>query len=243
MARHTHILDPRRGWIRHLCGVRTTHVYTRTGDMGQSSLFNGERRHKDDPIFDALGSVDELNAAVGMAYVQCEAEYAGTTVDPSTTPSLGDKGLGWLLPQLKEIQMRLLDVGSLVATPLRTSPSERLNRVSFDGVSEANKLERYIDAMDAQLPPLTVFILPGGGAPSASLHFARAVCRRAELTTASLPRVSPPGVWTNRRLAVRGRGAIEAGEYGNAEYGNAACHVCVVGRKRTHPAGRGEGKS
>jgi len=156
--------------------------------MGQSSLFNGERRHKDDPIFDALGSVDELNAAVGMAYVQCEAEYAGTTVDPSTTPSLGDKGLGWLLPQLKEIQMRLLDVGSLVATPLRTSPSERLNRVSFDGVSEANKLERYIDAMDAQLPPLTVFILPGGGAPSASLHFARAVCRRAERKVCTLVR-------------------------------------------------------
>lgn len=168
--------------------LRSISVYTRTGDGGQSSLFSGERRHKDDPIFEALGAVDELNAAVGMACAHCEAMASGAHATGSAAPPPGPEGLGWLLPQLSQVQARLLDVGSAVATPQPTSTSKRLERVRFDGAGEAATLESYIDAMEAHLPPLTVFILPGGGAPSASLHVARAICRRAERSVFALVR-------------------------------------------------------
>lgn len=168
--------------------LRTISVYTRTGDGGQSSLFSGERRHKDDPVFEALGAVDELNAAVGMAYTHCEAFASGAHVTGAAAPPPGPESLGWLLPQLKEVQYRLLDVGSAVATPQSTSTSERLAYVRFDGADEARALESHIDAMEAHLSPLTVFILPGGGAPSASLHVARAICRRAERSVFTLVR-------------------------------------------------------
>jgi len=160
--------------------ARAISVYTRTGDGGTSSLYNGERRPKDDAVFEALGALDELNAAVGMAYMHCDSLTGGARATGPLAPQPGLEGLGWLLPQLTEVQAHLLDVGSAAATPQRTSESKRLARVSFNGEAEAGRLETYIDAMDAHLPPLTVFILPGGGAGSASLHVARAVCRRAE---------------------------------------------------------------
>jgi cob(I)alamin adenosyltransferase len=142
-------------------------VYTKTGDKGESSLYNGERRPKTDPIFVALGDVDELNAAIGVVREYVEAD------------SLGQ--------QLVEIQSRLLDVGSAIATPLTTSSQRKASRSDF-GEGNAGKLEGWIDEMDATLPQLTSFILPSGGKASAHLHVARAVCRRAERAVALLPR-------------------------------------------------------
>lgn len=120
---------------------RKFRVYTRTGDKGTSSLYNGQRRPKDDIFFDALGDVDELNAAIGLA-----REFA----------SLSTVGIE---EQLVEIQSRLLDVGSAIATPLGSSSPEQLARVVFPS-AYAEELERYIDAMDDELPALKNFILP-----------------------------------------------------------------------------------
>ncbi|KAL3148408.1 hypothetical protein ABBQ38_013863 [Trebouxia sp. C0009 RCD-2024] len=136
-------------------------VYTKTGDKGTSSLYNGERRHKTDGAFQALGDVDELNSLCGVArefLIELDSEKS---------------------EQLESIQSRLLDVGSAVATPLENSSDGKLQRTLFD-VSATSLLETWIDAMDKDLPALTNFILPSGGQAAAFLHLARAVCRRAE---------------------------------------------------------------
>ena len=180
-------------------------VYTRTGDKGESSLYNGERRPKDFQVFEALGDTDELNSMLGAA-----REFA-----------LGVHGLEDLPEQLEEIQSRLLDVGSAVATPLATSSDAKVARTKFPEAS-VTALEHWIDEMDEELPPLKNFILPSGGKGPAFLHLARTVCRRAERKVVPLVReesVEPVvGRYLNRLsdcASPPGRGAGLGG--GNAE--------------------------
>lgn len=169
------------------CALRRFKVYTKTGDKGEASLYNGKRRAKTDPIFAALGDVDECNACIGVAAAQLQASLqaplngAANTID-SAAPS---EGASTMLEQLAEIQSRLLDVGSAVATPLNESSDRKAAIAAFDASATA-ALEQWIDAMDECLPPLTQFILPGGGEASARLHVARAVCRRAERAVVAL---------------------------------------------------------
>mmetsp|Transcript_5377 Transcript_5377/g.8342 ORF Transcript_5377/g.8342 Transcript_5377/m.8342 type:complete len:241 (-) Transcript_5377:559-1281(-) len=144
-------------------------IYTRTGDEGISSLYNGERRPKSDDFFEALGAADELNAAIGVAREFCKESNNG------------------LDSQLEEIQSRLIDVGSAVATPRSSSDPGKLERVKFD-TNNVDLLETWIDAIDVQLPALTNFILPSGGRSSSFLHVARTACRRAERTITPLVR-------------------------------------------------------
>eukprot|EP00198_Chlamydomonas_reinhardtii_P012784 XP_001702121.1 flagellar associated protein, cobalamin adenosyltransferase-like protein [Chlamydomonas reinhardtii] len=145
-------------------------IYTRSGDAGQASLFNGERLYKDDDVFQALGDVDELNSALGVA------DYAAQFCAASWRSSL------------ETIQSRLIDVGSAVATPLPTSDEDKLQRTHFAGKEHTEQLEAWIDAMDEDLPKLTKFILPSGGQAAACLHHARSVCRRAERSVVVLSR-------------------------------------------------------
>ena len=157
-----------------LIAFRAMRIYTKTGDGGTSSLYNGERRSKDDAVFEALGDVDELNSVIGVCRHVCRGMGE-------------DGGLG---AQLEEVQSRLLDVGSAVATPIPTEEeagpaSGKMARARFpEGVTE--RVEAWIDGLDAQLPPLTTFILPSGGAAASQLHLARTVCRRAERKVARL---------------------------------------------------------
>lgn len=145
-------------------------VYTRTGDKGQSSLYTGERRRKNDDVFHALGDVDELNAYIGIAREHCRA--AGNTPE--------------LTEHLDEIQCRLMDVGSHLATPRSDEgESAKMQRTKVQDAWVA-RLEQWIDAMDSDLPPLKNFILPSGGPGSSALHLARTVCRRAERTVVPL---------------------------------------------------------
>ncbi len=144
-------------------------VYTRTGDDGQTGLFGGPRVAKDDPRLEAYGTVDELNSTIGVATAFLEH----------------DDLRAWL----QIVQSDLFDVGGELATP---EIEERIRkgqpvgpRVTDDDVA---KLERWIDAMDEELQPLTRFILPGGTPASAQLHVARTVCRRAERRVLSLSR-------------------------------------------------------
>lgn len=139
-------------------------IYTKTGDDGTSSLYSGQRRSKDDAVFHALGDVDELNSAVGVA-----REFVS---------ELDSR----IENQLEIIQSRLLDVGSAVATPAETTgvgSTAKKQRVEFDETA-ASRLEEWIDQMDEELPQLTMFILPSGGQASSFLHMARSICRRAE---------------------------------------------------------------
>jgi cob(I)alamin adenosyltransferase len=139
-------------------------IYTKTGDAGETSLFDNTRVSKADARVDAYGEVDELNACLGAARAAAPA--------------------GELAAQLELIQKELFAVGARLA-----DPSARIStRVSKAAVTEADvaRLEATIDALEQELTPLRRFILPGGGMPGALLHLARTVCRRAERRVTAL---------------------------------------------------------
>ncbi|KXS17977.1 hypothetical protein M427DRAFT_133117 [Gonapodya prolifera JEL478] len=140
-------------------------VYTRTGDKGSSSLYTGERRPKDDAIFEALGTVDEISSSLGLAMEYCEETSNGLT------------------SKLERIQCLLQDVNSNIATPRKSdkTTSDRLAKTTFDpdGLLVV-ELEQWIDQLDSSLPPLKNFILPSGGKAAGVLHIARTIARRAE---------------------------------------------------------------
>lgn len=130
--------------------------YTRSGDKGTSALHTGERRRKDDRVFEAMGTVDELCSFVGVCHTEIEHEA---------------QLQAWLI----DIMSRLFDIGSLMARP----PKEDQDAEPFD-IRFVEELEEWIDIMTEELPALTSFILPTGSRASAHFHVARTVCRRAE---------------------------------------------------------------
>jgi cob(I)alamin adenosyltransferase len=134
-------------------------IYTRTGDDGTTALGTGERRPKHDRRVAAYGTVDELNATVGLARLHTAGE---PQVDA----------------MLARIQNDLFDLGADLCTPEtgRNASRERLRIVE----PQVARLEQEIDLLNAELAPLNSFVLPGGTAAAAYLHLARTVCRRAE---------------------------------------------------------------
>lgn len=140
-------------------------IYTRTGDAGETSLFDNSRVSKAHPRVDAYGEVDELNAALGIA-------RAAEAVDPDIADALA------------HIQRDLFAIGAQLA-----DPSDQLApRVTKAVVTDADvdRLEHLIDRLETELPPLRRFILAGGSPAGAALHLARTVCRRAERRAVSL---------------------------------------------------------
>jgi cob(I)alamin adenosyltransferase len=132
-------------------------IYTRTGDDGTTALGSGERRPKYDLRVAAYGTVDETNAAIGVARL-----YLGDARE--------------LDAMLAMIQNDLFDLGADLSVPQREGKAERLRVVA----TQVERLERDIDGLNAKLAPLTSFVLPGGTPPAAYLHLARTICRRAE---------------------------------------------------------------
>ena len=153
-------------------------IYTRTGDDGTTGLLGKARVPKHDARVEAYGSVDELNALLGVAHAQ----------DVS-------KLFGELLPGF---QATLFQLGAELAT-VDAAMLARLSRV---GAEDVTALEREIDRFEAELSPLTQFVLPGGAPLAAALHHARTVCRRAERRVTALAAresLSPHVVhWLNR---------------------------------------------
>ncbi len=153
--------------------VKLNKIYTRTGDGGTTGLVDGSRRAKHDLRLEAIGEVDELNSAVGFAALALEA----------------DRGAA-----LHRIQNDLFDLGADLATPLGDiggadfTPSEMVLRIV---AAQPDRLEAEIDALNATLPPLTSFILPGGSEGAARVHLARAIARRAERAATALAAAEP----------------------------------------------------
>jgi cob(I)alamin adenosyltransferase len=139
-------------------------IYTRTGDAGDTGLFDGTRVSKADPRVATYGEVDELNAWVGFA------RAAGVGDDVSA--------------MLDQIQRDLFALGARLADPRRRI-AERVTKAAVT-VADVERLEGWIDRLETELPPLRRFILVGGSPAGASLHVARAVCRRAERAMVSL---------------------------------------------------------
>ena len=144
--------------------IRITRVYTRTGDGGETALVGGRRVPKDSPRIEAYGTIDELNAILGLARV-FNAERLGE-----------GEWHEWLDEVLRRLQNELFDLGSELATP-EDAVYEGMHRIAE---AEVTRLEGLIDRCQAELKPLKSFVLPGGGRIGAFLHQARTVCRRAE---------------------------------------------------------------
>lgn len=145
-------------------------VYTKKGDGGGTSLVGGQKVEKSAPRIEAYGTVDELNAFVGVAR---EAALAAAR---SGRPATGRSSLEGLAASLLRVQHELFNLGSLLAT-LPEDLHEKQARVTQDDVA---MLEREMDEANALLDPLRSFVLPGGSGLNAALHVARTVCRRAE---------------------------------------------------------------
>ena len=153
-------------------GNRLSRIYTRTGDDGTTGLADGSRVRKDDHRVEAMGALDELNSALGLVLA---VELPDTVCD-----ALGDT------------QHRLFDAGGELAIPGSTALQEQ----------DVQGLEDALDGLNAGLPPLREFILPGGTEAAARLHVARAACRRAERALVALDRdtAAPANPVTRRYL-------------------------------------------
>lgn len=177
-------------------------IYTRTGDKGTTALSDGERRPKYDLRIESYGTVDEVNACLGLARQH--------------SPVLSD-----LDAMLIRIQNDLFDLGADLATPDRGKPLpyEPLRITQ----KQVERLEAEIDSLNASLEPLRSFVLPGGSALAAALHLARTVCRRAERRVVELgDRPDEPVSETNIRylnrlsdflfVAARYANSVESGD-------------------------------
>jgi cob(I)alamin adenosyltransferase len=150
-------------------------LYTRTGDDGTTGLFSGARVSKDHPRIEAYGTVDELNAVLGLVLAACDRTHAFEQRVHEVVSVL---------------QSRLFDIGADLATPEGAKQQARIHRIDDEDVSEA---EGWIDEMEAANPPLRSFVMPAGTELAARLHLARTVCRRAERTIISLGSIEPVG--------------------------------------------------
>ena len=159
--------------------ISITRVYTRLGDQGETSLVGGSRVPKDSPRIVAYGTIDELNAIVGLARTfNAERLNEG-------------EHHRWLDEVLRRIQNELFDLGSELATP----PGAEYEGMFHVGAAEVTALEELMDHCQKDLEPLKSFTLPGGGRVNAFLHQARTVCRRAERELLSASRKEPLGEW------------------------------------------------
>ena len=151
-------------------------MYTRTGDKGDTGLLGGKRLPKDHARLEAIGSVDELNAVIGVILPY----YKGPKIE-----------------SLKEVQRTLFSIGAQLASP---------KPIAIKGIGPANieKLEKDMNGIENALQPLRHFILPGGSKTAALLHFARTVCRRAErrvVTLSKKERIDPQIIIYLNRLS------------------------------------------
>jgi cob(I)alamin adenosyltransferase len=140
--------------------VKLNKIYTRTGDRGTAGLVDGSRISKASARMIAIGDIDEANAAIGVA-----------------STLIGDEGVS---ENLRRIQNEMFDLGADIATPDEVEGALRI----VD--NQTRRLELEIDSMNAELSPLTSFILPGGSPDVAALHLARTVVRRAERSAFAL---------------------------------------------------------
>jgi len=160
--------------------VRLTRIYTRGGDQGETSLGDGTRVAKDAPRVAAFGTVDEANAAIGLARLHAKGDA---------------------LAMLERIQHDLFDLGADLCTPEDGRRAVGALRVLG---SQVKRLETEIDRMNAELQPLNSFILPGGSAAAAYLHLARTITRRAERLVSALAaeeKVNPEALRYLNRLS------------------------------------------
>jgi cob(I)alamin adenosyltransferase len=161
-------------------GNRLSRIVTRTGDDGTTSLGDGTRVSKESARIEAIGTVDELNSLIGLLLALVPSPEAQSQTQPAATAGPPQH---WLL----EVQHDLFDLGAELSVP-------GLVRIAQPRVEE---LERLVEALNATLPPLREFVLPGGSTAAALCHLARTVCRRAERRCWALAHATPAAATAN----------------------------------------------
>lgn len=151
-------------------------IYTRTGDKGQTSLFNGQRVSKSDLRVEAYGTIDELNSAIGVVIAEVKSSKL-------KIQSYNSK----LKSELVRIQNDLFEIGSVLASSATSNQQLAVSKLK----KRVKEFESLIDDMTKDLPVLKNFILPGGGKGGALLQMARTVCRRAERRVVELSEKDP----------------------------------------------------
>ena len=155
--------------------MRITKVYTKTGDAGKTRLAGGQQVWKDSLRVEAYGTVDETNASIGVVRV----------INADMTEA--HQEAGQLEEELRWIQNKLFDIGSILAT----APGQTFKNMPQVTGKDVTRLEKLIDRCQEHLEPLKEFILPGGGKVSGFLHQARTICRRAERICIRLAKEEP----------------------------------------------------
>lgn len=170
---------------------RLSKIVTRTGDDGTTGLADGTRVPKDSTRIEAMGAVDELNSALGVLLAQPLPQPQ----PQGSAPLVATRA--WLL----EVQQRLFDLGGELAVP----------GLSMIGDEAVSRLEDWIEQLNAQLPPLKEFVLPGGGPAASCCHLARTICRRAERRCWALVHAAaPPQAAPQPKAAARRSRAAKA---------------------------------
>jgi cob(I)alamin adenosyltransferase len=153
-------------------------IYTRGGDRGRTSLFSGERVAKSDARIEAYGDLDELNSLLGVVAAGFSALASGDAGERATA----------LVAEVRAVQANLLTIGALLAATPGSEARRTLPPLPATAVTE---LEAAIDRLEASLPPLQAFLLPGGALAAAWAHVARCVCRRVERRVVALASGAP----------------------------------------------------
>ena len=151
--------------------VKLNKIYTRTGDDGTTGLVDGSRLSKNDIRVRAYGDVDETNSLIGLVRLHLKSRR--------------------LDDMMARVQNDLFDLGADLATPLPEAGAADSEYALRMVPAQASRLEAELDALNADLEPLTSFVLPGGSPPAAYLHQARTVCRRAERVCVALAAQQP----------------------------------------------------
>ena len=157
--------------------MRITRVYTRSGDDGTTGLGQGRRVPKNDPRLRAFGTVDELNATLGLAYGLLRQ-------DPSDLDG-ADRAL--VLSEIESVQNLLFTLGGDLSVPLQ----DRWEKMPVISSAHTQEMERKIDTLNGKIPPLEEFVLPRGAPAVGALHLARTICRRAEREVLDLREKEP----------------------------------------------------
>lgn len=189
---------------------RITKVYTRTGDNGETSLGTGERIDKTAQRVEAMGAVDEVNAAIGMAMSHVMHDDLRST--------------------LVEVQHALFHMGADLCVPENAKVDYPVPRITEGHVTY---LESVMDRLSQELPPLENFVLPGGTPAAAALHFARSVCRRAEREVLRLDEQEPLSDAVTIYLNRLSDALFVMSRYDNKAAG---CQDCVWDSRRAQPS-------
>lgn len=187
-------------------------IYTRTGDEGETGLFGGQRVRKDALRVEAYGTVDELNAIIGLARVAShtnreDANQIDTNREDANRQDTNraksedlKASVDDIDSLLQTIQNDLFTLGADLATPEEKDTIKGRIRITRIAPPQILHLEQQIDRYEAELPPLTSFILPGGTPLAAHLHHARVVCRRAERRTVTLAQSDPESLYNSQQI-------------------------------------------